>query len=1693
MSQKFLSDVVLTTISSGILKVDSDGKIVKAVEGTDYVSSVSAGNLDSLTDVVITSPSADQILVYGQPVGGTPGVNIWYNKTPNYLTPASSINALGDVSINSVAVGNLLSWNGSNWVNWAPNFLTSYTETDPIYTASSWYTTTNNASNWDTAYGWGNHAGLYANLIHTHSVFTQATSGIVNGEEVIVAGENGFVPASGFDDGGKFLRGDGTWQVVTTDLTGYATETWVGQQGYLTSYTETDPVFAASDVYSVRTADITNWNTAFGWGDHSEAGYLTTYTETDPIYTASSWYTTTNNASNWDTAYGWGNHSGLYIGRVLNHTQGSHSYAYPDPEAWYKIAKVVLNGNCQSMNLFGEYRDLSYYLNTAYKIHITARAECDFLSNNESHTLRVNIVTTSTNKTGFGDKVRVVLTRQEDGVREYELQYYRTTWDGGRWELQEGGGWTLYDTSQTAGTEIPSEHIVYNSNVVASNFYGEDAILSNGVTIGGNGIFFNGGTGANSIRSVAGGYLHFFGYSNVYFDDHIIARGGISNDGGDVTVNDNLLVNGVLKTTGSLLFDDLTSNAIQHKAGNDINTLVTVGHGGFDHNGYLRISGADVATQSWVAAQGYITSETDSQTLEWNQGEKLLTISNGNTVDLSQMASVQDVEAYGFITGESDTLHTVTNRGSLTSNTISVEQTTGGGFVYRTDTNWGDWDRNGFSFANGSGTVFKSLGAYGVNGNSLSYMYIGTNYTSHSIRFGSDYTYFPGLDLAISNSNNSHGTGTYFRGNSTHFVLGLINGNTLYLNYGNDGGLIHSYGTHYHHNNYIIDGNGYGITLTGGNNRIYFDNNNVQRRALEGNSDQLQIGEGYNYTLLQANYSTVATVNTYGFGIGQYAASNEKLAVNAAEGIWALSAYKSGVQIGGLHVNDAIFNVQGSGGTEVRLSTTGNATWNGDILATRTWVAAQGYLTSETDSQELTWNQGEKTLSITNGNSVDFAQMASIADVEAYGFITGESDTLATVTGRGANTSTQVGLNAGWTVPDGITNYGSHFQTNDYTTMNFFSRAWQSVQGTNGLAYNFTTHSNNGGGGYGALQIYYGESGYVYAPTSFRAPSFHGESIKIGVAGSVPTVDYGIFHQSGVGLGIVSGAGGSDQGISFWSHNGSSYFESVRIAGSTGYVGIGTASPGAKLDIVSDSSQLSIRRSDTNGATWSFYSWNGGLNIFPNEALPIYIGRDGSTTDLSLYNGKLLFGSSNALDGNNDSWLRLNNSGHYTSGVYTPGILRNDGQFINYGGIYGYANIQARKAQTNGDYTTAALWTESYNGTTTGIAFHISGNVGKFLEMRTDGILYWNSDKVWHSGNDGSGSGLDADTVDGLQASVFATRQDGTRYSTDFNTILASGFYNAEGTPPNAPGHYGQLIVAKGIDTALQIYGGYSNDELWFRGWGYGPEADGFYPWRKVWHDGNFNPTSYLPLTGSTMSGSINMNGNNITNIGQVNAAHAIFTNDASSRVMYLRGTGNIIQFQDAAAANKWEVVGRQDEFYIYKNDGTGSGMKYYINSSGNHTITGDLSVSGGFSASGYNKSNWDTAYGWGNHATANYWVTSNTDPQIVAASSVTFQYDVEIQGQLLETSSIRVKENIVDLEPVGDKVSKLRPVRYNKIGTDVQEIGLIAEEVAELFPEVVHYNEEGEAESLNYTRLSVLLLQTVKELSDRIQKLENK
>jgi hypothetical protein len=42
---------------------------------------------------------------------------------------------------------------------------------------------------------------------------------------------------------------------------------------YLTSYTETDPVFVAHPAYGITSTKIGNWDSAYGWGDHSLASY----------------------------------------------------------------------------------------------------------------------------------------------------------------------------------------------------------------------------------------------------------------------------------------------------------------------------------------------------------------------------------------------------------------------------------------------------------------------------------------------------------------------------------------------------------------------------------------------------------------------------------------------------------------------------------------------------------------------------------------------------------------------------------------------------------------------------------------------------------------------------------------------------------------------------------------------------------------------------------------------------------------------------------------------------------------------------------------------------------------------------------------------------------------------------------------------------------------------------------------------------------------------------------------------------------------------------------------------------------------------------------------------------------------------------------------------------------------------------
>jgi hypothetical protein len=94
----------------------------------------------------------------------------------------------------------------------------------------------------------------------------------------------------------------------------------------------------------------------------------------------------------------------------------------------------------------------------------------------------------------------------------------------------------------------------------------------------------------------------------------------------------------------------------------------------------------------------------------------------------------------------------------------------------------------------------------------------------------------------------------------------------------------------------------------------------------------------------------------------------------------------------------------------------------------------------------------------------------------------------------------------------------------------------------------------------------------------------------------------------------------------------------------------------------------------------------------------------------------------------------------------------------------------------------------------------------------------------------------------------------------------------------------------------------------------------------------------------------------------------------------------------------------------------------------------------------------------------------------------------VTSSGQLgVASSSRRYKQ---DIEPLGDaseRLYSLRPVKFRYIKPDEQgqkpvQFGLIAEEVAEVLPELVYRNAEGQVEGVRYDELAPILVNEVKQ-----------
>ncbi len=104
----------------------------------------------------------------------------------------------------------------------------------------------------------------------------------------------------------------------------------------------------------------------------------------------------------------------------------------------------------------------------------------------------------------------------------------------------------------------------------------------------------------------------------------------------------------------------------------------------------------------------------------------------------------------------------------------------------------------------------------------------------------------------------------------------------------------------------------------------------------------------------------------------------------------------------------------------------------------------------------------------------------------------------------------------------------------------------------------------------------------------------------------------------------------------------------------------------------------------------------------------------------------------------------------------------------------------------------------------------------------------------------------------------------------------------------------------------------------------------------------------------------------------------------------------------------------------------------------------------------------------------------------------------VDSAGQLgTVSSSRRFKQEIADMGALTERLLELRPVvfRYKpevQSGERPLEYGLIAEEVAEVFPELVVYDEEGRPFTVKYHLLSSMLLNELQEVKAELEELRS-
>ncbi len=568
-----------------------------------------------------------------------------------------------------------------------------------------------------------------------------------------------------------------------------------------------------------------------------------------------------------------------------------------------------------------------------------------------------------------------------------------------------------------------------------------------------------------------------------------------------------------------------------------------------------------------------------------------------------------------------------------------------------------------------------------------------------------------------------------------------------------------------------------------------------------------------------------------------------------------------------------------------------------------------------------------------------------------------------------------------------------------------------------------------------------------------------------------------------------------------------------------------------------------------------------------------------------------------------DTTAETGRSVHET-GIYT--FNRNNGN-LGTGTNTSYYSVLAYGQGAGGSAQIATEWT---NG----------GNKLYFRSLRDTVDNWWSWKEIYHTGNDGSGSGLDADLLDGVQGANYFKKGADIGGSQNLNNYTTDGYYH-QNSNSNATSGSNYPIAAAGMlsvvsDGAMvyQTYHQYNGNAYYHRSYYNGS----WYAWRKVWQDGNDGSGSGLDAdlldgvqgggylrsdaadtftgklsvgdtdirragiyglydsyrighiwsmgtgfnianngadfgnlyglaykhtnntTGGTMGGSHQMvwcnNGSARGSIGNNAVWHAesmkapIFY-DSNNTAYYLDPNNTsflknvnvhgTFRFQRSATTqtgqddNVTVTLGDSDITFTHNNDDDGDASRYnfkytsggsavdifnfdknfanfttpYVRCTNNSTDYAQLESN---SSGGVLKA---VSNGATNVLFRSYGDSYTLNDFGVGVSAPAYKLDVDgtirATGDVIAYSDVRVKENIKTIDNALDKVKNLRGVEYNKIDSTEKNIGVVAQEVEKILPEVVKEDEEG-MKSVAYGNITAVLIEAIKEQQKQIDELKS-